>query len=70
MQGRRRRQRVLNSAEFANIPTTNAPPYPDGFVHHIMHANHEVNAGDGAIPAALQPVIAALATIMRRHGGS
>ncbi|HET8658504.1 MAG TPA: hypothetical protein VFM55_05850 [Micromonosporaceae bacterium] len=63
-------RRLLDSAGFASIPATNPPPYPDGFEHHIWYADREVRAGDGAVPPALGPVVAALATVVRDHGGS
>lgn len=63
-------RRLLDSAGFASIPATNPPPHPDGFEHRIWYASHEVRAGDGAVPPALEPVVAALAAVVRDHGGS
>ncbi|HZN19395.1 MAG TPA: hypothetical protein VFB84_14640 [Micromonosporaceae bacterium] len=63
-------RRVLDGAGFATIPATNPPTYPDGFEHHIGYGNHEVRAGDGAIPPALEPVVAALAAVLNDRGGS
>jgi hypothetical protein len=58
---------VLDAAGFPGIPPTGSPPpYPDGFQHHVVYAGYDVRAADGAMPAALVPVVAVLAEILQR----
>jgi len=61
-------RRLLQSAGFATVPTYSPLRIADGFNHVIRYGDHEVRAGDGNIPAALEPVINLLGGILRRHG--
>jgi hypothetical protein len=58
---------VLDGSRFAEIPSMNpATGVADGFTYRVGYRNKEVMAQDGAVPAALQPVIGALDRIMTR----
>jgi hypothetical protein len=38
----------------------------DGYTYRVRYAGREIMAEDGAIPAALEPVIAALSRLLSR----
>jgi hypothetical protein len=58
---------VLDGSRFTEIPAMNpATGVADGFTYRVGYQNREVVAQDGAVPAALQPVIGALDKILAR----
>jgi hypothetical protein len=61
-------RRALESVSFASISPNSSPPIVDGFQHRIEYGSYTVLVADGNIPTALEPVIAALAAILRQHG--
>jgi hypothetical protein len=60
--------RLLASDDFATVASYSPLRIADGFTHTIRYGDREVRAGDGNIPAALQPLIDLLGAILRRHG--
>jgi hypothetical protein len=58
---------VLAESRFTEIPAVNtAPGVSDAFTYRIGYGDREVTAQDGAVPAALRPVIDALDAIVSR----
>lgn len=58
---------VLAESRFTEIPAVNtAPGVSDAFTYRIGYGDREVTAQDGAVPAALRPVIEALDAIVSR----
>jgi len=58
---------VLDGSKFAEIPVWSpATGVADGFSYRVGYRSREVMAQDGAVPAALQPVIGALDKILTR----
>jgi hypothetical protein len=56
---------ALEFAQLATLPTDSPLQVADGYTHTVRYAGHEVRAGDGNIPARLQPVIELLDQIFR-----
>jgi hypothetical protein len=60
---------TLERTNFADIPAVNSGGgIVDGFTHYVVYGDHAVLAEDGAIPAALRPVISALDRVIQNHG--
>jgi hypothetical protein len=58
---------VLDGAQFTRIPAdSDGTPVADGFTYRVGYGGHDVVARDGAVPAALQPVITTLDEILAR----
>jgi hypothetical protein len=58
---------VFDSSHFTDIPVNStSSQVADGFTYKIGYGGYAVLAQDGAVPAALQPVIAALDAIVAR----
>jgi len=58
---------TLASVDFNKMPTTNTGGnVADGYKYSVTYAGREITAEDGAVPAALQPVIGALSALLSK----
>jgi hypothetical protein len=60
-------RRVLDQAQIPRLPAVNRTEgVADGNTYTVSYGGHTVVAEDGAVPASLEPVIAALSRILGR----